>query len=135
MSPINLHEICFRFVSSTGPGGQNVNKVATTAVLTFNVAHSKSLSNKVRNRLILLAGKRIDKDGVLTIVARRFRSQDQNRRDAIKRLESLIRKATLPEKSRRPTRPTKSSIKHRLEMKKNRGKLKQNRKNDYLQEE
>jgi ribosome-associated protein len=117
-------EISFDFVRSSGPGGQNVNKVATAVQLRFNVRGSESLTPEVRDRLIALAGKRITLGGELIIEARRFRSQQQNREDALKRLYQLVEKAALRPKSRRDTRPTKASKQRRLETKKRRSESK-----------
>ncbi len=125
-----LDEISILNVTATGPGGQNVNKVATAVTLRFDVLHSEVLSEKQKNRLFSLAGKRMDKHGILTITARRFRYQQQNRNDAIHRLENLIERSSRVEKSRISTRPTISSIQKRLESKKIRSKLKHNRKSN-----
>jgi ribosome-associated protein len=125
-------EISFQYIPSSGPGGQNVNKVATTAVLKFDIIHSTILTEYQRGRLISLAGKKVDKQGVLTITARRYRFQEQNRKDAIERLESLVNKTKKVEKKRHSTKPTYSSVQKRLEAKKHRGKLKQNRKTENL---
>lgn len=124
---INESEIQEEFIRSSGPGGQNVNKVATAVQLRFNVANSPSLSDDVRSRLIFLAGRRITEEGVLIISARRFRTQDQNRQDAINRLTELIRQASEKPKYRRKTRPTVASKKQRLEIKHRRSKIKQTR--------
>jgi ribosome-associated protein len=110
-------EIHENFVRASGPGGQNVNKVATTVQLRFDVANSRSLPGEVRARLISLAGKRITEDGVLTIDARRFRTQGRNREDANKRLVELIRRAAQRPIIRRKTRPTLASKERRLESK------------------
>jgi len=120
-------EIKEEFVRSSGPGGQNVNKTATAVQLRFDVLHSPSLCADVRKRLIRLGGKRIAKDGVLVIDARRFRTQEQNRRDARNRLTALIQKAARAPKSRRATRPTLLSKQRRLETKKHRGRIKTTR--------
>ena len=117
-------ELRFRFVASSGPGGQNVNKVATAAQLEFDVAASGSLSPDVKRRLAKIAGSRMNSRGVLLIDARRFRSQSQNRSDAIGRLAELIRRASIKPKLRRPTAPTASSKQRRLADKKHRGKIK-----------
>ncbi|MCP5151624.1 MAG: aminoacyl-tRNA hydrolase [Ectothiorhodospiraceae bacterium] len=110
-------EIEVRFVRSPGPGGQNVNKVATAAQLRFDVANSRVLSEPVRARLAALAGRRLTADGVLVIDARRFRTQERNRRDAIERLAELIERASQPPKPRVPTRPSRAAKERRLDVK------------------
>ena len=117
-------EIRLEFVRSSGPGGQNVNKVATAAQLRFDVLASPSLGEDVKRRLARLAGNRINAQGELVIDARRFRSQTRNRRDAEKRLAEWIRRAAVPPKRRRKTRPTAASKRRRLEQKRRRGDLK-----------
>lgn len=117
-------EISFDFIRSSGPGGQNVNKVATAVQLRFNVRTSQSLTAEVRDRLIALAGRRITQSGELIIEARRFRSQQQNREDALDRLYQLVEKASVRPKSRRDTRPTRASKQRRLETKKRRSESK-----------
>ena len=121
---INENEITFSFIRSSGPGGQNVNKVATAAQLRFDVKNSSSLSEAVKKRLIRLGGSRITDDGVLTITAQRFRTQERNRIDGLERLTTLIRKAATPPKPRRKTRPPKKSIENRIQNKKYRSKIK-----------
>jgi len=114
---IDESEIQENFIRASGPGGQNVNKVATTVQLRFDVANSRSLPEEVRTRLISLAGNRITEDGILIIDARRFRTQSRNREDAIARLVELIRNAAQRPKIRRKTRPTLTSKIRRLESK------------------
>jgi len=110
-------ELDFEFIRSSGPGGQNVNKVSTAVRLRFNATESPSLPEDVRRRLITLAGRRIGGDGFLTILAQTERTQESNRRDAVERLVELIAKACEKPKPRRPSRPTLGSQKRRLESK------------------
>ena len=121
---IKENEIQEEFVLASGPGGQNVNKVATAVKLRFDAAHSLSLPEDVRDRLMRLAGKRLTDEGVIVIHARRFRSQDKNRQDARERLAALVREATKQPKRRRKTRPTPASIERRLEYKRRRSQIK-----------
>lgn len=120
-------EIQVEYVQSSGPGGQNVNKVATAAQLRFDVRSSPSLPEDVRRRLERLAGKRLTSTGVLMIEARRYRTQEQNRQDAIDRLAALVRKAAEKPKTRRKTRPTAASVQKRLEGKRRRSEIKRMR--------
>ena len=124
---IEESEIHEEFIRSSGPGGQNVNKVATTVQLRFNVTNSPSLPDEVRERLISLARNRITEDGVLIINARRFRTQRQNRQDAIERLVILIRKAAEKPRNRRKTKPTLASKIRRLDSKHYRSEKKKSR--------
>ncbi|MCT8970364.1 alternative ribosome rescue aminoacyl-tRNA hydrolase ArfB [Microbaculum marinisediminis] len=124
---IDESELEERFVQASGPGGQNVNKVATAVQLRFDVANSPSLTEYVRARLKTLAGKRMTRDGVLVIDARRFRTQDRNREDARARLIDLIREAAERPTPRRPTKPTLGSKKRRLETKSKRAQVKKGR--------
>ncbi len=130
---IREDEIKFKFVRSSGPGGQNVNKVSTAVHLRFNVIGSSTLPAEVRSRLLALAGNRITEDGVLIIDAHQFSTQDQNRQAAIDRLVDLIKEASIPPKVRRKTKPSTGSKKLRLESKRRRSEIKQRRKpvNDY----
>jgi ribosome-associated protein len=120
-------ELDERFVQASGPGGQNVNKVATAVQLRFDVAGSRSLPEEVRARLKSLAGRRMTQDGVLIIDARRHRTQDRNRQDARERLIALIRRAAERPAPRRPTRPTLASKMRRLEAKTARAAIKRGR--------
>jgi ribosome-associated protein len=121
---IDEGEVEERFIRASGPGGQNVNKLASAVQLRFDVRHSRSLPDDVRGRLERLAGKRLSKDGVLVITAQRHRTQERNRRDAVDRLVALIARAAVAPVARRATRPTKASRERRLQSKKRRGSIK-----------
>jgi ribosome-associated protein len=125
---IDEREIKEEFVRSSGPGGQNVNKVATAVKLRFDVVKSPTLPEDIRERLLRLGGKKITEKGVLVIDARRFRTQERNRQDALKRLVVLIEKASRRPKSRKKTRPTAASKRRRLEGKHQRSEIKRMRK-------
>jgi ribosome-associated protein len=124
---IDPREINQQFIQASGPGGQNVNKVATAVQIRFDVYGSASLPDDVRRRLIRLAGRQITRQGVLVIDARRFRSQDQNRKDAVNRLVELIRRAANKPKIRRRTKPTLASKRRRMDEKNRRGEMKKMR--------
>ena len=125
-------ELDERFIRASGPGGQNVNKVASAVQLRFDVAHSPSLSPDVRSRLAVLCGRRLTKDGVLVIDAQRFRTQERNRADALARLIALIARAAERPTPRRATRTPKAAKRKRFETKKARGHVKRLRgKPDY----
>ena len=126
---IKTAEIRFDFVRSSGPGGQNVNKVASAVQLRFDIRNSTSIPDEIKPRLIKLAGKRVNSEAVLLIDARTSRSQSQNRAEALERLKSLILKALHKPKPRRKTRPTAASKEKRLRSKKMRGNLKRLRGN------
>ena len=118
---INPDEIEWQFVRASGPGGQNVNRVASAVQLRFDARRSPSLAEDVRARLITAAGRRVNREGILVIDARRFRTQARNRADALERLFALIRDAAVPPKARARTRPSAASRRRRLEIKKRRG--------------
>jgi ribosome-associated protein len=125
-SAVSLNEDEFQidFIRASGPGGQNVNKVSTAAQLRFDVRNSASLEPDVKERLIKLGGSRVTVDGILIIEAKRYRTQEQNRFDAVQRLVTLVQKALEKPKTRRKTRPTLASKQRRLEAKRQRGEKK-----------
>ena len=122
---IDNNEFEFDFVRSSGPGGQNVNKVATAVQLRFHITKSKSFDEKIKERLIQLAGKKVTSDGILRIDARRFRSQERNRNDAIQRLISLIEKAAKEDKPRKIKKITRAQKQRRLDAKRKRSEIKE----------
>ena len=124
---IDETELTERFILASGPGGQNVNKVATAVELRFDFARSRSLPEAVRDRLAALAGKRLSSAGVIVVTAQRFRSQPRNREDARERLAALIREAATPPKLRRPTRPSRAAKQRRLEDKRQQSTRKRER--------
>ncbi len=121
---LDENELVWRFVRASGPGGQKVNKTSSAVQLRFDAAGSLSLSEVVRERLLVLAGRRADASGVLTIDARRFRTQARNRRDALDRLVALVREAADPPKPRRRRGVPVGARKRRLEIKRRRSVLK-----------
>jgi ribosome-associated protein len=125
---IREEELRFEFIRSSGPGGQNVNKVATAVQLRFDAARSPSISEGVLRRLVMIAGKRMTNDGILLITARRHRTQLKNRDEALERLVELVRKAAVAPKKRRKTKPTVVSKERRLEGKRRKSKVKRMRK-------
>ncbi len=120
---IDERELQIDFIRASGPGGQNVNKVATAVQLRFD-ARASSLPQEVRERLFHLAGKRVTDDGVLVIEARRFRTQEQNREDALQRFVELVRKALVRPRARKKTKPSQAAREARLKEKKKRGEIK-----------
>jgi ribosome-associated protein len=124
---IEENEIEESFIRASGPGGQKLNKTATAVQLRFDVANSPSLPNRVRERLMRLAGNRLTDEGELIIEARQFRTQEQNRQDARARLVKLIRQATRKPKTRRKTSPTAASQERRLQKKRRRSEIKRRR--------
>jgi ribosome-associated protein len=121
---IDERELEERFIRASGPGGQNVNKLATAVQLRFDVRHSPSLPAQVRTRLERLAGRRLTREGVLVINAQRHRTQERNRQDALERLIALIQRAAVAPVPRRPTKPTAGARERRLQSKKHRGSIK-----------
>jgi ribosome-associated protein len=121
---INENDISIDFIRSSGPGGQNVNKVASGVQLRYNIASADTLPDEVKQRLYSIARNRITEEGVLIIEAKRFRTQEQNREDAVARLVALVYQATEKPKARKKTRPSAASQEARIEEKKHRGSIK-----------
>jgi len=123
---ISENELHFDYIRASGPGGQNVNKVATAVQLRFDIFAS-SLPEELKVRLIHLAGRRMTREGILVIEAKQFRTQEQNREDAIRRFANLVRRSLMKPKPRKKTKPTKASREERIKAKKKRGDIKKSR--------
>ena len=121
---IPLKDIQFDFIHASGPGGQNVNKLATAVQLRFDVCNSPVIPEEIKNRLVHLAGSRMTSEGILVILAKRYRSQERNRLDALQRFSSLVERACQLPPVRHPTKPTSTARRARLDDKKRRGAVK-----------
>jgi len=128
---INERELQLEYIRASGPGGQNVNKVATAVQLRFDITNSPSLASDTKGRLIRLAGKRANTDGVLIIEAKRFRSQEKNREDALERFVELVRRSLIKPQKRIKTKPTRASSEKRLSAKKIKGRIKNMRRKPF----
>src|SRR5438270_14048221 len=134
--PINRHlfldesEIEESFIRASGPGGQNVNKVSSAVQLRFDLSGSRSLPQEVRERLARLAAHRLTRDGIIVIIAQRYRTQERNRQDALDRLIALIHRAAVPPTPRRPTKPSAAAKARRLQAKARRAAIKERRRTE-----
>ncbi|GAB6967719.1 alternative ribosome rescue aminoacyl-tRNA hydrolase ArfB [Komagataeibacter kakiaceti JCM 25156] len=133
MSPPTIpdDELHVTYILASGPGGQNVNKVATAAQLRFDARNSPSLPHRIKQKLVEIAGSRMTGDGVIVLTARRFRSQIRNREDAVARLHDMIAQASTVQTYRVPTRPSRGQRRRRMENKQHRSRVKQGRSNRY----
>lgn len=125
---IKVEDLKFSFIRSSGPGGQNINKVSTAVQLKFDINSSKELSDEIKVKLFKICGRKISTKGVLLIEAKRFRTQEKNKSDAIERFIAIIKKAAIDEKPRHKTKPSKISEVKRIENKKRNSQIKQQRK-------
>lgn len=124
---IDERELSFQFIRASGPGGQNVNQVASAVQLRFDAQRSPNLPDAIKSRVLEAAGQRATNDGVVVITANRFRTQEANRRDAVARLTGLIRQASKTRKRRIQTRPHRAAVERRIETKRRRAAVKRSR--------
>ena len=126
---LDIDEIEFKYIRSSGPGGQNVNKVSTGVQLRFDIVNSQSIPSEIRSRLFKIANNRINKEGHLILQSQSFRTQIANKKDLLSRFIDLLIQATIKPKKRVKTKPSNNSVQRRLDMKNKRSKIKQTRKN------
>lgn len=124
---VDPRELEFEYYKSPGPGGQNINKVSSAVRLRFNIRNSTSLTQDVKDRLPRFAGNRVTVNGELIIEAHRYRTREENQKDAIERLEALVARSAIPPKRRYRTRPSRSSVEKRIETKRRRSQIKRTR--------
>ncbi|NIP39449.1 MAG: aminoacyl-tRNA hydrolase [Candidatus Dadabacteria bacterium] len=125
---VDLAELTFEFIKSAGPGGQNVNKVSTGVRLRFDILNSASLCSEVKSRLFKIEKNRINKEGILIIESQKYRTQEANKKDLLRKFSELLIEASHKPKKRVKTRPSRKSVERRLDTKSRRSKLKQSRK-------